>query len=133
MPTQKQLDHIIEQINNMDSDELLSLNNQYCQDNSYSDDEFYNNDEVFFETFFANDVMSLVRTLSYSDYNFHHDYVRFNGNGNLESFECISADDLVYDVNTIAGYVLENESDYDNMFDFLEDEEEDEEEEDEEE
>ena len=36
--------------------------------------------------FFQNDPMEAVRSSYYGDYNYCDDYVRFNGYGNLESF-----------------------------------------------
>lgn len=48
---------------------------------------FYENDEEFFNTFFYNDPMRLAMLISYGDYKYHKDYVRFNGCGNLESFD----------------------------------------------
>ena len=48
--------------------------------------EYWDNDEEFFDTFFHNDPMEAVRSSYYGDYNYCDDYVRFNGYGNLESF-----------------------------------------------
>lgn len=48
---------------------------------------FYENDEEFFNTFFYNDPMRVALVISYGDYKYHNDYVRFNGCGNLESFD----------------------------------------------
>lgn len=48
--------------------------------------EYYENDEYFFEMFFPNNSFEAIRAAYYGDYNFNDDYVRFNGYGNLESF-----------------------------------------------
>ena len=48
--------------------------------------EYYENDEEFFNTFFYNNPSEAVRSSYYGDYNYCDDYVRFNGYGNLESF-----------------------------------------------
>ena len=55
-------------------------------DNSLEYLEYWDNDEEFFNTFFHNDPMEAVRSSYYGDYNYCDDYVRFNGYGNLESF-----------------------------------------------
>ena len=48
--------------------------------------EYWNNDEEFFNTFFYNNPTEAVRSAYYGDYNYCDKYVRFNGYGNLESF-----------------------------------------------
>ena len=48
--------------------------------------EYWNNDDEFFNTFFYNNPTEAVRSAYYGDYNYCDDYVRFNGYGNLESF-----------------------------------------------
>ena len=55
-------------------------------DNSLDFLEYWNNDEEFFNTFFYNNPTEAVRSAYYGDYNYCDDYVRFNGYGNLESF-----------------------------------------------
>ena len=48
--------------------------------------EYWNNDDDFFNTFFYNNPTEAVRSAYYGDYNYCDVYVRFNGYGNLESF-----------------------------------------------
>ena len=48
--------------------------------------QYYENDEEFFNTFFYNNPTEAVRSAYYGDYNYCDDYVRFNGYGNLVSF-----------------------------------------------
>ena len=55
-------------------------------DNSLDFLEYWNNDEEFFNTFFYNNPTEAVRSAYYGDYNYCDKYVRFNGYGNLESF-----------------------------------------------
>ena len=108
---------VIDQINDMDSDNLVSLNNTYCQENNYSDSEIYNNDEDFFETFFSGNVTAAVRAAIYGEYNYHHDYVKFNGYANLESMDSITTDDLPESVLTIARYIVENPREFSHLID----------------
>lgn len=48
---------------------------------------FYENDEEFFNTFFADNPMEVARATFYGNYKYCDQYVRFNGYGNLESFD----------------------------------------------
>ncbi len=47
--------------------------------------EVFENGEQFFEDFFDGNAGGAVRAVFYGDYNYHDDYVRLNGYGNLES------------------------------------------------
>ena len=103
-----QLRDIINKINEMDTKELIYLNNTYCQENNFSDDEIFENNEDFFETFFYGKVTEAVRAAIYGQYNFSDDYVKFNGYGNLESIRNFNIDNLPESVSTIAKYIFEN-------------------------
>lgn len=48
--------------------------------------EFWENDEEFFNTYF-NSPMEAIRATYYGDYNYNDDYVRFNGYGNIDSYD----------------------------------------------
>ena len=48
---------------------------------------FYENDEDFFNTFFTDNPMEVARATFYGNYKYCDQYVRFNGYGNLESFD----------------------------------------------
>jgi len=108
---------IIEQINNLSESELIELNNLYCQSIG-SEDEIYGNDEYFFETFFSGNVNEALRAAHFGTYNWSHEYVKFNGYGNLESFNSFTVKDLCEYVETIAEYAIENQSEFDNLLDF---------------
>ena len=47
--------------------------------------EYYENDEYFFNDFFNGNVIEAVRAVSYGNYNYMDEYVKFDGYGNLES------------------------------------------------
>ena len=55
-------------------------------DNSLEYLEYWNNDDDFFNTFFPNNPTEAVRSAYYGDYNYCDKYVKFNGYGNLVSF-----------------------------------------------
>jgi len=119
-------DLIVSLINDMDRNELVSLNNAYCRSIG-SEGEVYDNDEEFFNTYFEGKPLEAVRAAHFGDYNFSHDYVKFNGYGNLESFQYFIVDDLEeYPIN-IAQFAIDNRDefymiDFDDLESQLEDE-----------
>lgn len=119
---------IIEVLENMSNSDLISCHNQMCHNQSRGD-EIYSNDEDFFSTFFDGDIMGAVRAISYGEYNYSSDYVKFNGYGNLETFDNPENE---IDLEEIAEDILENESDYSWLIELEDDDEEEEEETDEE-
>lgn len=70
---EEELRSIVQEINNCNGS-LYYLN-------------FYENDEDFFNTFFADNPMEVARATFYGNYKYCDPYVRFNGYGNLESFD----------------------------------------------
>lgn len=128
MNREKFLKAIIEEIYSFDSDQLVQLNNTYCDEQNYPDDQIYSNDANFFADHFDGNVMEAVRAVSYGDYNFTHDWVTYNGYGNLVTMSSVGTDDLCESVDIIAEHVADNFSDYDYLFDLDEDDFEDEDE-----
>jgi hypothetical protein len=129
MNREKFIKAIIEEINCFDNDQMVQLNNEYCDQQNYPDDQIYSNDANFFADVYGGDVMEAVRAVSYGDYNYSHDYVKFNGYGNLESMNVIGEDDLCESIDTIAEEVADNFHNYDHLFDLDPDDFEDEDEE----
>ena len=108
-------DAIIEALKNeIDESDLLNIHNIYVEEQNYMDDFIYGNDEDFFEMCFENKVIEAVRAATYGDYDYSHEFVNFNGMGNLQSFNYVQD---VADFEEIASHILDNESDYS---DFLE-------------
>lgn len=110
--TQQTIEQLISLINQMDRDELIQLNNEYAQSINAFDDEVRFNDDDFLNTFFDKDLSGLARAICYGDYRYSDELVRFNGYGNLESFNYFGADDLCEFVSTIAEYICENPYDF---------------------
>jgi hypothetical protein len=129
MNREKFIKAIIEEINCFDNDQMVQLNNEYCDQQNCPDDQIYSNDANFFADVYGGDVMEAVRAVSYGEYNYTHDYVKLNGYGNLESMNVIDEDDLCESIDTIAEEVADNFHNYDHLFDLDEDDFEDEEEE----
>ena len=106
---------ILKAINEMTENELIQLNNTYCQ-NISSDSEVWENDEEFFNTFFEGKTNEALIAAHFGDYNWSHNYVKFNGYGNLESFDYFQKKDLYEYPETIAEYIEENFNDFDFLF-----------------
>lgn len=94
--------------------------------------EAYENDEEFFDTFFEGRPMEAVRASQYGDYSYNDDYVRFNGYGNLESFDDYEYEQELKDsIDDIIDNLIANEAHVDvsaELADLLNPEEEEEEE-----
>lgn len=57
----------------------------------------WDNDNEFFDIFFGREPMEVARAIQYGDYNFHDDYVMFNGYGNLVSYTGYEVEELLTD------------------------------------
>lgn len=89
---------------NLSDNEKIGLWNEYCSENGY-EDEIMENDEDFFNTYFENNPESAVRAAFYGDYRYMDTYVKFNGYGNLESFN--NALDIITE-NDLIQWLIEN-------------------------
>lgn len=130
MNREKFVKAIIEEINCFDSDQLVQLNNWYCDEVNCPDDQIYSNDANFFADYFS-DTMEAVRAVSYGDYQYTHDWVKINGYGNLESMDSVSEDDLTDSIDVMAEEIADNFHAYNHLFDLDPDDFEDDEEEEE--
>lgn len=109
--TKNTIETIINVINEMDSNELIQLNNEYCEAINGMDSCIYSNDDDFLEDYF-NSKSDLARAIFYGDYRYMDNYVVFNGYGNLESFQYMDTDKLCELVSVIAEYIAENPSEF---------------------
>jgi hypothetical protein len=105
------INQIIELINDMDNNELVMLNNEYCQSANYSDSEIFENDEDFFQVFFDNDTLRAIQATQFGDYRYHDNWVTFNGYGNLDSFNNV-IDNLCELIPTMAEYIFDTFQDF---------------------
>jgi hypothetical protein len=73
---------------NLDDSEKVSLWNEYCQESKGGEDQIFEFDEEFFEMCFSgSNPMEVARAASFGSLNWSDDYIKFNGYGNLESFD----------------------------------------------
>lgn len=93
-----------EYIENMDSDDLRLLHNEYCYSNNYDDEIFYMQD--------LNEILSNKNPLEILDsvsskFNINDDYAKFNGYGWIESINSYDIKNHVY-IDEIIDYILAN-------------------------
>lgn len=113
---------LIQQIENLNESDKLTVHNLMCDFYNRPDDTVYNNDEDFFnEMLHGTKPYEIARMIHFGDWNFAHDYVRFDGYGNLES--AYNVDDLI-DADQIAECVLEYPNEFTDWLSLEEDEEE---------
>lgn len=69
---------------------------------------FYENDEDFFNSFFSDNPIEVARATFYGNYKYCDQYVRFNGYGNLESFDDYEIiQEIKYYIDEVVNNLLE--------------------------
>ena len=113
MKKEKFIKEFAKVVNDLNENDLIELHNAYCQAISNHDNEIFQNDEDFFETFFQNASYSLVQRIFYGDYNFSHEWIKFDGYGNLETiWNRNGILDCMEYPETIADYVFDNPQEF---------------------
>ena len=114
---------IIECINEMDTDELIQLHNEYCDAVNDLDSYIYSMDD--FEILCSGQSAEWIACrIFYGSFNPNNEYVMFNGYGNFISACDYSIKEHIY-IDDIAGYIIRsNDSLYnDDIQEILDDEE----------
>lgn len=109
------IETIISEINNMSENELIELNNVYCDSCNMPDSNVYSNDEEFFEML-GWSGLRVAQATFYGDYNYSHAWVTFDGYGNLQSYQLFTVNELVDYVPTMAEYIAEHSEDFQFLF-----------------
>lgn len=108
---------IVSQILEMDMSGLIQLNNIYCREIlGDMESEIFDNDEEFFNTFFDGKVIEAVQCISYGDYRYSDNLVKFNGYGNLESFNYMGINQLCELPETMADEIINNYEEFEFLF-----------------
>ena len=84
--------------------DLISAWNEYTSEINDCNGYIYELTDNFFEEQFT-DISSAVRCSINGNVNYHHDYIKFNGYGNLESFDNLENE---IDKELLLNYLLEN-------------------------
>lgn len=74
----------------IDNEKKLELWNEWCEEGNNYDDEVFINDDEFLETFYNNNLVALAKAISYGEYQYNHEYVKFTVYG-LKSYTSICA------------------------------------------
>lgn len=118
---------IVKNASDLDASQLREMTfevNGY--DGSLENLEVYENEDYFFNTYFNDNVIEAVRAVSFGDYNYSDDYVKFNAYGNLESLSEYEYAELLDDyADEIAEKYLElvESGDIDDVANVVDDEE----------
>lgn len=99
----KRFDLILEALENMDENELVSVHNEYCDAVNYYDDRYYFMDE-FDELFYGKSPLEILDAVE-NDFSTNDEYFTFNGYGYATS---TSYPDI--DIETIAEYIDDNDN-----------------------
>ncbi len=101
----------------MDSEDLFQLNNSYCFANNCFDDMLYElDDNNINEIMEGKEPIEIIRMTAYGDFNYAHDYFRFNGYGNLISLAYLDYKDLPDIIENIIDSIIENPEEFENLF-----------------
>ena len=106
---EEQKEIVKEQVERLPEYEFMHLHNRVCDEWNYCDSYIYDNQDEDF----LNDILGdkspveILRMASNGDYNVGHNFVRFNGYGNLVSSNDVFA--LGFSSDEIADFLIENE------------------------
>ena len=107
----KNYDAIVEYLNEECSkEELIYLHNTMCDEYNYFDNQIFVHDEEFYNTFFADRPDEAVRAAFYGEIRWCDEYIKFNGYGNLETFNDPTEE---IDETLIAECILERPGSFD--------------------
>ena len=104
------MDKIKEILDNLDTDEIIDIHNEYCRQINAMDDYIYRMDEIE-DVLYGESVRSiLLKVHNGHEFNPNDDYFYFNGYANLESFSYHSenSNSNIY-TSDIARWIVDNE------------------------
>lgn len=109
---QVQLQHVIDELNQFATSDLIEIYNEYAEQNSY--ERIYDNDDLILDDMFTSNY-DAIRAAFYGDYNPSHAYFTFNGYANLQSFEYLDSEHCPIDIEELAQWLINEEKlvDYD--------------------
>ena len=87
-------------------DVIMNLNNRIAEDLQFDWMYVYDNqdEDVINDILDTKNPIEILRMASSGEYNVGHDFVRFNGYGNLISSNCIS--DLTFDYELMVDWII---------------------------
>lgn len=101
----KRYDKIKEALEHMSTADIIAMHNAYCDATNNMDDCIYSMDD-FDEIMGGESPLEIARKCFYGhEFNPNHDYFRFNGYANLESFDYAPGGNSGIYVSDIAEYI----------------------------
>ena len=90
------------------NDDIMNLNNRIAEDLRIDWMYIYDNqdEDVVNDILYHKKPIEILRMASSGEYNVGHDFVRFNGYGNLISSNCIS--DLTFDYELMVDWIIKH-------------------------
>ena len=90
------------------NDDIMNLNNRIAEDLRFDWMYVYDNqdEDVINDILDTKNPIEILRMASSGEYNVGHDFVRFNGYGNLISSNCIS--DLTFDYELMVDWIIKH-------------------------
>lgn len=115
-----QLNQVIEQLEDYDTEAMVNIYNQYADAMRY--ERINDNDEQTINELYSSPYDALLAA-SYGDYNPNHDYFTYDGHNNLSSFNFTDDDNSPIDISELAEWLISEDklSDYDIEVTTLED------------
>ena len=88
------------------TEDIMNLNNRIAEDLQFDWMYVYDNqdEDVVNDILYQKTPIEILRMASSGEYNVGHDFVRFNGYGNLISSNCIS--DLTFDYDLMVDWII---------------------------
>ena len=105
-------EELVQLLADMADSELRYVFNNYCEKSGYDDDFIEDMDN--FDEIFQGSAWDAVRAAYYGDFRPTDNYFKFNGYGNLVSFDYIDSPESPFDAEQVADYIIENDDDLDN-------------------
>jgi hypothetical protein len=102
---------------NMEPEDVFQLNNAFCYVNNCYDDLLYElDDNNVNEILEGKEPIEIIRMTACGDFNYSHDYFRFDGYGNLESLWHITWEIIPELLENIIHAILEAPEEFDMIF-----------------
>jgi hypothetical protein len=95
-------------LDDMETDDIIVVWNEYCTRANYMDDTIFRNDPSFFMDNYSEDSMwSLVKHISHGNYNSNDNYVVYSKQtGNLNSFDYLCDTYCPYDQSSLVNWLI---------------------------
>ena len=92
--------------------DLMTLWNEYCNENSMWDDYLEHNDDDFLSRFTP---LEIAQKVSYGDYNYTDDFITFDGRGNFKTLHYWSELLDYIDLDAMIDWVNDNDLELEDL------------------